>query len=133
MTQGGRANTQGKILESTIIPTFERHGFQVVKYSDWSKNPDLYERKLLLKNVPYTTIYGHKGYTEFLAIGETKYLPTEQQKDAAIFVCQLLSNLYQPISLFQYDNRLKKIYILAGINDGLQILIKDDGNWDFEI
>jgi hypothetical protein len=59
-------------------------------------------------------------------------LPTEKQKDTAIFVCQLLSNLYQPINLFRYDRRLKTIYILAGINDGLEILINEDGNWNFE-
>lgn len=70
MTQGSRANTQGKILEGTIIPTFERYGFQIVKYSEWSNNPTAYGSKVLLKNVPYTTIYGHKGYTEFLAISD---------------------------------------------------------------
>ena len=59
-------------------------------------------------------------------------MPTEKQKDTAIFVCQLLSNLYQPISLFRYDRRLKTIYILAGIDDGLEILINEDGNWNFE-
>ncbi|WP_442943088.1 DUF6888 family protein [Nostoc sp.] len=30
-------------------------------------------------------------------------MPTEKQKDAAILVCQLLSNLLQPILLFRYD------------------------------
>jgi hypothetical protein len=59
-------------------------------------------------------------------------LPTEKQKDTAMFVCQLLSNLYQPMNLFRYDRRLKTIYILAGINDGLEILINEDGNWNFE-
>ncbi|GFE71714.1 hypothetical protein [Chroococcus sp. FPU101] len=59
-------------------------------------------------------------------------MPTEKQKDTAIFICQLLSNLYQPIHLFRYDNRLKIIYILAGINETLEILINEDGNWDFE-
>ncbi|PSF32104.1 hypothetical protein C7H19_21920 [Aphanothece hegewaldii CCALA 016] len=59
-------------------------------------------------------------------------MPTEKQKDTAIFICQLLSNLYQPIYLFRYDNRLKIIYILAGIDEGLEILINEHGNWDFE-
>ncbi|WP_446717973.1 DUF6888 family protein [Crocosphaera sp. Alani8] len=36
-------------------------------------------------------------------------LPTEKQKDAAIFVCQLLSNLYESIHLF----RCKKFPILC--------------------
>lgn len=37
-----------------------------MSYSDWSKNPSLYSNELLLKSVPYTTIYGHNGRTEFL-------------------------------------------------------------------
>ena len=60
-------------------------------------------------------------------------MPINQQKNTAIFICQLLSNLYQPINLFRYDKRLKVIYILAGINDGLEIVINQDGKWDFEL
>ncbi|MGK7956216.1 MAG: hypothetical protein AB4063_13355 [Crocosphaera sp.] len=59
-------------------------------------------------------------------------MPTEKQKDAAIFVCQLLSNLYQPIHLFRYDRRLKTIYIMAGINEEIEILIDENGTWEFE-
>ncbi len=66
-TQGGTANQQGSILEKTVIPTFEARGFEIVKYSDWKKKPDKYGTEIFLKNVPYTTIYGHRGYTEFLA------------------------------------------------------------------
>lgn len=60
-------------------------------------------------------------------------MPTDKQKETAIFICQLLSNLYQPINLFRYDQRLKIIYILAGMNDGLEIVINQDRKWDFEI
>ncbi|HAC65747.1 MAG TPA: hypothetical protein DCF68_20000 [Cyanothece sp. UBA12306] len=60
-------------------------------------------------------------------------MPTDRQRDAAIFICQLLSNLYQTISLFRYDRRLKIIYIIAGMNDGLEIIIDQQGNWDFDI
>ena len=66
-TQGGTANRQGRVLEKTIIPTFEARSFEIVKYSDWMKKPDKYGSEILLKHVPYTTIYGHRGYTEFLA------------------------------------------------------------------
>lgn len=66
-TQGGTANQQGSILEKTIIPTFEARGFEVINYSNWKTKPDKYGTELLLKHVPYTTIYGHPGYTEFLA------------------------------------------------------------------
>jgi len=58
-------------------------------------------------------------------------LPTPQQSNTAIFLCQLLSNLYQPIQVFRYDQKLKTIYIQAGTADELAIIIKQDGNWDF--
>jgi hypothetical protein len=35
-------------------------------YRVWKKNPAKYAEEILLKNVPYETIYGHKGNTEFL-------------------------------------------------------------------
>jgi len=60
-------------------------------------------------------------------------LPTQKQKDTSIFICQLLSNLYQPIYLFRYDSRLKIIYILAGTNEDISILIDEQGNWNFEL
>uniref|UniRef100_B8HN54 DUF6888 domain-containing protein n=1 Tax=Cyanothece sp. (strain PCC 7425 / ATCC 29141) TaxID=395961 RepID=B8HN54_CYAP4 len=58
-------------------------------------------------------------------------MPTQQQSNTAIFLCQLLSNLYQPIQVFRYDRRLKTIYIQAGQADELSLIIKEDGNWDF--
>jgi hypothetical protein len=66
LTPGATANSQGKVLESTIIPTFEHRGFEVVAYSKWIKATQAFGEELLLKHVPYTTIYGHPGYTEFL-------------------------------------------------------------------
>ncbi|MGB3573363.1 MAG: PD-(D/E)XK nuclease superfamily protein [Phormidesmis sp.] len=69
-TQGGAANHQGKILERTVVPTFESHGFEIVAYSAWIKKPANYGTELLLKNVPYTTIYNQKGRTEFLVKSE---------------------------------------------------------------
>jgi hypothetical protein len=58
-------------------------------------------------------------------------LPTQQQSNTAIFLCQLLSNLYQPIQVFRYDEKLKTIYIQAGSTDEIALIIKKDGNWDF--
>jgi ABC-type Fe3+-citrate transport system substrate-binding protein len=39
-------------------------------YRKWDENPENYGKELLLKNVPFTTIYGHKGNTEFLLLSE---------------------------------------------------------------
>jgi len=49
----------------------------------------------------------------------------------AVFLCQLLSNLYQPIQVFRYDRRLKTIYMQAGVNDEIALVIDEDGSWEF--
>jgi hypothetical protein len=56
---------------------------------------------------------------------------TEIQKDTVIFVCQLLSILYQPIWLFRYDSQAHYIFLIAGRDEGLEITIFADGNWEF--
>jgi hypothetical protein len=70
LSQGARANKSGKILEDTIIPIMENYGFKVVSFSDWEKNMDKFGKELLLKNAPFTSIYDHKGRTEFLLKSE---------------------------------------------------------------
>src|SRR5262245_14190164 len=69
-TQGGIANKQGKVLESTVVSVFTNHGFREVKHSDWAKRPTEFGDEVLIRDVPYTSIYGHKAKTEFLAISK---------------------------------------------------------------
>jgi hypothetical protein len=58
-------------------------------------------------------------------------LPTEKQAFAAIFVIQMLSNLLQSIHLFRYDRITKQAYIIAGEREGIEVIIFEDGNWEF--
>ncbi len=58
-------------------------------------------------------------------------MPTQKQADTAIFLCQLFSNLYQPIQVFRYDRKLKTLYIQAGRGDEFAVIINPDGNWNF--
>jgi hypothetical protein len=58
-------------------------------------------------------------------------LPPKQQADTALFLCQLLSNLYRPIQIFRYDIKLKTLYIQAGASDEIAVIIEEDGNWTF--
>ena len=71
--QGAQANKNGKVVERMLEPLFEDSGFKVLSYSDASKNPDLIKTldRYVLKNVPFTTIYGSEGKTEFV-IYDTK-------------------------------------------------------------
>ena len=39
-------------------------------YRKWNKNPQKFGNELLLKNVPFKTIYNHKGNTEFLLLSQ---------------------------------------------------------------
>ncbi len=70
-TQGGFAGSTGNTLERTITGTLESKGFEVVFHREWRKMPSRYGNELLLKNVPFSTIYDHKGYTEFLLKSES--------------------------------------------------------------
>ncbi len=56
---------------------------------------------------------------------------TTEQSIKAVILCQWLSNGYQPINIFRYDTKLKTIYIQAGVNDEIALVIYSDGNWRF--
>lgn len=58
-------------------------------------------------------------------------MPTYEQAIASVCVSQSLSEMLQPIHLFRYDASYKYIFILAGINEGIEIIIFQDGNWEF--
>lgn len=54
-------------------------------------------------------------------------MPTNIQAKISVFVCQMLSNTFQPISVFRYDRKLETLYIQAGVDDNLAIIIDKDG------
>jgi hypothetical protein len=58
-------------------------------------------------------------------------MPTTEQALACVRVCQMLSNGYQPIHVFRYNQNTKTVFILAGVTESLEILIFSDGQWSF--
>lgn len=68
--QGNLANRSGNTLEKAVTGTLESKGFEVLMYRDWKRHPEKYGKELLLKNVPYKSIYNHDGNTEFLLKSE---------------------------------------------------------------
>jgi hypothetical protein len=66
MNQGTKGNKTGNLLERTVRTILTEKGFELVNYRDWMKNGLFLGNELLIENVPYTTIYNHKGKTEFL-------------------------------------------------------------------
>lgn len=61
-----KAVMTGQAFEEKIERLFTEKGFTSVLYSQWQKSLDAYGEELLLRHVPYTTLYGTKGYTEFV-------------------------------------------------------------------
>jgi hypothetical protein len=68
--QGGIANKQGRTLEQVVALTMQQKGFRVIPYTKWKDNPAAYGDEVLLTNVPYETIYGHQGKTEFKLVSK---------------------------------------------------------------
>jgi hypothetical protein len=85
MAQGTFANRTGNNMERIIKSLAENAGYTIVSYSDYKKDTDRFLKKqngtfrgrkqpigycnherLLLTNVPYTTMYNHDGRTEFV-------------------------------------------------------------------
>ncbi|WP_041237748.1 DUF6888 family protein [Gloeothece citriformis] len=58
-------------------------------------------------------------------------MPTEKQKNTIVFICQLLSNLLQPIWLFRFEPVKKYVFILAGREESLEIIIFENGESEF--
>jgi hypothetical protein len=62
---------------------------------------------------------------------ERRLFPTAEQGISRIRVCQMLSNSMQDIHLFRFDDLIGEIYILAGKQDDLEIVIYLDETWEF--
>ena len=71
LKQGTKANISGKVLEQVIIPMFNNFGYNVIQYNQVKKNPELEkEDKIVIFNIPFISIYNHKGKTEYLIINK---------------------------------------------------------------
>src|SRR3989339_320735 len=70
MEKGTKRNVTGNQLEVAVKTVLSGKGFELINYRIWEKNPENYGNELLLENVPFTTIYEHKGNTEFLLLSE---------------------------------------------------------------
>lgn len=73
--QGLYANRFGDMLETVVISILQSKGFRVISFKESQSFADIGE-ELLIKNVPFTTIYGHPGKTEFLLSSKKHNLKT---------------------------------------------------------
>lgn len=70
MEKGTKSNVTGNQLEVAVKTVLTGKGFEVVNYRLWEKQKEKFGEELLLENVPFTTIYGHRGNTEFLLLSK---------------------------------------------------------------
>ena len=66
MTQGMEANRAGRILEIIVERTLREYGVHVCPYSHEQDNGDLLASVLLIRDVPYTNLYGGTSRSEFV-------------------------------------------------------------------
>ncbi len=60
-------------------------------------------------------------------------MPINLQATASVLVCRSVSDMFQPIYLFRYDPLQKRIYILAGVDEGIEIIVFENGREEFDI
>lgn len=71
--QGAIATSHGAKFERKIALAVVEHGFTQRSYLDWHDDGEP-EGEWLLTNVPYVTLYGSKGRTEFLLLSAARGL-----------------------------------------------------------
>ncbi|WP_414652707.1 DUF6888 family protein [Gloeocapsopsis dulcis] len=43
----------------------------------------------------------------------------------------MLSNCFQPIHLFRYDDSTGRVFMIAGVTENLEIVVYSNGFWEF--
>jgi len=71
--QGAIATSHGAKFESKIAKVVTERGFEQRSYADWHDDGEP-PGEWLLTNVPYVTLYGSKGRTEFLLLSAARGL-----------------------------------------------------------
>ena len=62
-------------------------------------------------------------------IEEETINPTDEQAQACLRVCQMLSSCYRDIQLFHFNAQTREVYIF--VNDQIQIIVSSNGLWRF--
>lgn len=79
LSQGAKANKNGKIFENMMLPIFKEHGFTVLKETEFNKLKEYNTDKYVLTNAKYQTIYGRNGVTEFLILYGNRRIRVEDK------------------------------------------------------
>ena len=77
-------------------------------------------------NCQVAKVLWQNGYAR---IEEAAIYPTNEQAQACLRVCQMLSNCYRNIEIFRFDSQTKIVFIFAG--EDLEIIVPPNGLWRF--
>lgn len=81
-----QATASGQSLEAAIEGQFESAGLSVIKASDWDESRLYSENglKLVVRDAPYTSIYGHRARIEFYLIlpAQHFYIEAKRQRSS---------------------------------------------------
>ncbi|MGK7915753.1 MAG: hypothetical protein AB4038_09425 [Prochloraceae cyanobacterium] len=58
-------------------------------------------------------------------------MPTAIQAKQAVVLLHWISKGFQQINVFRYDQKWQTIYVQAGENDEIAVVINSDGRWNF--
>ena len=66
MNQGYEANHSGRFLEETFRRELKSRGYLFRDYGEDLDNLDMFTHKIVVSNVPYTSLYGCESRSEFV-------------------------------------------------------------------
>ena len=67
MSQGSKANYNGKKLEKYVKKVLTSGGSRVVTFKEAMERPEVYlnDKELVIRNAPFVSVYGRESFTEF--------------------------------------------------------------------
>lgn len=119
MGKGTISNTTGNQLEQAVKTVLAGKGFELVNYRVWERAPEKYGNELILENVPFTTVYEHKGNTEFLLISKKYDLSIRIEckwQQVAGSVDEKLPYLYLNTIEAMQENSIRRCRLESGSN-----------------
>jgi hypothetical protein len=77
MTQGYEATHSGKFLEDTVVRELSAREFLFREWRDDCGNGDMFTQKVVVRNVPYNSLYGCRSRSEFVINFYTRKIRVE--------------------------------------------------------
>jgi hypothetical protein len=77
MTQGYESNHSGQFLESMVTREFSTRGFLFRTFDRDADNLDLFTPRVVVRNVPYTSLYKCESRSEFVITDHSRKIRVE--------------------------------------------------------